>query len=94
MNKKLFTPEKYGMVVCPFCFDSGEICPKCGGAGYILNEGGMSFFKGVLMKIKRLFPQIIGTIVALFLLAYLYVENKFNGFSRNDFCEATKNDLS
>ncbi|MGZ3513556.1 MAG: hypothetical protein ACXU9L_07960 [Thermodesulfobacteriota bacterium] len=45
MRKKIFQPEKYGMVACPQCNGQGYIqapkrqcCPKCGGFGYVRNE--------------------------------------------------------
>ena len=45
MAKKIFQPEKYGMVICPCCYGQGYIqapkrqcCPKCGGLGYIKKE--------------------------------------------------------
>ena len=46
MNNKIFTSEKYGMVICPYCNSHGYIqnperqcCPKCGGFGFIRKEG-------------------------------------------------------
>ena len=46
MNNKIFSPEKYGMVICPCCNSHGYIqnperqcCPKCGGFGFIKKEG-------------------------------------------------------
>jgi uncharacterized OB-fold protein len=43
--KKIFHPEKYGMVVCPDCKSNGYVqnpkrqcCPKCGGFGFIKKE--------------------------------------------------------
>jgi len=45
MNKKIFKPEKYGMVICPSCFGHGynqnpnrQCCPRCGGFGYVIKE--------------------------------------------------------
>ena len=45
MAKKIFVPEKYGMVSCPSCNSQGYIqkpkrkcCPKCGGFGFIRRE--------------------------------------------------------
>jgi DnaJ-class molecular chaperone len=45
MNKKIFNPENYDMVICPFCDSHGyiqnperECCPKCGGFGFIKKE--------------------------------------------------------
>ncbi len=45
MNKKIFNPEKYGMVICPCCNGHGHIqipehrcCPKCGGFGFVKKE--------------------------------------------------------
>lgn len=45
MDKKIFNPEKYGMVICPGCKSIGYIerpkrqaCPKCGGFGFIMKE--------------------------------------------------------
>jgi DnaJ-class molecular chaperone len=45
MDKKVFNPEKYGLVICPSCFGHGYIhdpkrrcCPKCGGFGFIKME--------------------------------------------------------
>jgi hypothetical protein len=42
MNNKRINPEKYGMVICPYCNGHGYIqtpkrrsCPKCGGFGFI-----------------------------------------------------------
>jgi DnaJ-class molecular chaperone len=44
---KLFNSEKYGMVACPQCNGNGkllgdsgdiEVCPKCGGFGFIKKE--------------------------------------------------------
>ncbi len=44
-NKKIFIPEKYGMVVCPNCDGQRYIqrskrqrCPDCGGFGFIKKE--------------------------------------------------------
>jgi uncharacterized OB-fold protein len=45
MNKKIFNPEKYGMIICPNCNSQGYIqypkrqcCPRCGGFGFIIKE--------------------------------------------------------
>jgi len=45
MAKKIFIPEKYGMVTCPSCNGHGYIqkskrqrCPECGGFGFIIKE--------------------------------------------------------
>jgi DnaJ-class molecular chaperone len=45
MNKKIFDPEKYGMIICPSCDSHGFIqnpkrqcCPTCGGFGFIIKE--------------------------------------------------------
>jgi hypothetical protein len=46
IRKKIFDPEKYGMVACPCCKCHGYIhqnekrqcCPKCGGFGFIKKE--------------------------------------------------------
>jgi DnaJ-class molecular chaperone len=45
MDKKIFIPEKYGMVTCPSCNSQGyiqkskrQLCPKCGGFGFIKKE--------------------------------------------------------
>jgi RecJ-like exonuclease len=45
MNKKIFNPEKYGMVICLRCDSRGHIqkpkcqcCPKCGGFGFVKKE--------------------------------------------------------
>jgi len=45
MNKKIFNPEDYDMVICPCCNSHGyiqnpqrECCPKCGGFGFIKRE--------------------------------------------------------
>jgi len=45
MGKKIFIPEKYGMIICPTCNGHGYIknpkrqpCPKCGGFGFIKRE--------------------------------------------------------
>jgi uncharacterized OB-fold protein len=44
MDKK-FNPEKYGMIICPYCNSQGYVqypkrqcCPKCGGFGFIRKE--------------------------------------------------------
>jgi len=44
---KSFSPEKYGMVLCPLCKGEGFIidpkrqcCQKCGGFGFIKKENG------------------------------------------------------
>ena len=43
MNKKIFDPEKYGMVPCPSCDSRGYIrdpkrqpCSTCGGFGFVI----------------------------------------------------------
>ncbi len=43
MSKKIFDPEKYGMVTCPSCDSRGFIqdpksqpCPTCGGFGFVI----------------------------------------------------------
>ncbi len=42
--KKVFDPQKIGMVVCPLCngegklpedYDGTRVCPKCGGFGIV-----------------------------------------------------------
>jgi len=45
MEKKIFQPEKFGMVICPSCNGKGYIqtpkrqcCPKCGGFGFVRKE--------------------------------------------------------
>jgi RecJ-like exonuclease len=45
MNKKIFNPEDYDMVICPCCDSHGYIqnpehqcCPKCGGFGFVKKE--------------------------------------------------------
>ena len=45
MGKKIFQPEKYGMVICSQCNGQGYIqarkrrcCPKCGGFGFVRKE--------------------------------------------------------
>jgi uncharacterized OB-fold protein len=45
MDKKIFNPEKYGMVICLCCNSHGYVqypkrqcCPKCGGFGFIKKE--------------------------------------------------------
>jgi DnaJ-class molecular chaperone len=45
MERKIFEPEKYSMVICPCCNGQGYIqalkqqcCPKCGGFGYVRVE--------------------------------------------------------
>ena len=45
MNKKIFNPEKYGMVTCPSCEGhvyiqnpERQCCPTCGGFGLIKKE--------------------------------------------------------
>jgi DnaJ-class molecular chaperone len=45
MNKKIFNPENFGMVICLCCDGHGYIrnperqcCPKCGGFGFIKKE--------------------------------------------------------
>jgi DnaJ-class molecular chaperone len=45
MDKKIFQPEKYGMVICPRCSGKGHIqnhkrlfCPICGGFGFVRKE--------------------------------------------------------
>ncbi len=46
MNKKVFNPEKYSMILCPYCHGQGYVrlpnrqcCPECGGFGYVKKEG-------------------------------------------------------
>ena len=44
--EKPYSPEKYGLVICPECNGSGKlpknpkgkVCEKCGGFGFIKNE--------------------------------------------------------
>jgi DnaJ-class molecular chaperone len=45
MRKKIFIPERSGMVLCPSCDSHGYIqnpdrqpCPKCGAFGFIKKE--------------------------------------------------------
>jgi len=45
VGKKIFNPEKYGMVVCQSCMGKGFVlkpkrqrCPNCGGFGFIKKE--------------------------------------------------------
>ena len=45
MTKKIFNPFKYGMVICKYCNTQGyiyypkrQVCPKCGGFGFIKEE--------------------------------------------------------
>ena len=45
MKKKVFNPEKYGMVSCPSCDGHGYIqnperqcCPNCEGFGFVKKE--------------------------------------------------------
>ena len=45
MRNKIFSPTKYGMVICKFCNSEGyihypkrQVCPKCGGFGFIREE--------------------------------------------------------
>jgi uncharacterized OB-fold protein len=45
MEKKVFNPERHGMVICQYCNSTGYIhypkhqcCPKCGGFGLIMKE--------------------------------------------------------
>jgi DnaJ-class molecular chaperone len=45
MGRKIFEPEKYGMVICPSCNGKGYIqtpkrqcCPKCGGFKFVKKE--------------------------------------------------------
>ena len=45
MAKKIFVPEKYGMMSCPSCNSQGYIqkpkrkcCPECGGFGFIIKK--------------------------------------------------------
>jgi hypothetical protein len=45
MDRKIFEPEKYGMVICPCYNGQGYIqapkrqcCPKCGGFGFVKKE--------------------------------------------------------
>jgi len=45
MGKKIFQPEKYGMIICSNCDGNGYIqnperqpCPKCGGFGFVKKE--------------------------------------------------------
>jgi ssDNA-binding Zn-finger/Zn-ribbon topoisomerase 1 len=59
MNRKIFIPEKYGMVICPNCNSYGYIqtperqcCPKCGGFGFIKNEKEASRETGEVGKIR------------------------------------------
>jgi DnaJ-class molecular chaperone len=42
MEKKIFDPERYGMVICPSCNSEGyiqnpkrECCLECGGFGFV-----------------------------------------------------------
>ena len=42
MDKKVFNPRKYGMVICQYCTGTGYIhhpkrqcCLKCGGFGFV-----------------------------------------------------------
>jgi len=55
MIKKIFNPERYGMVLCLRCISRGYIqnpkrqcCPKCGGFGFIKKEeeGGANISNG------------------------------------------------
>ena len=45
MKKRIFNPENYDMVICPWCESHGYIqnpkrqcCPKCGGFGFVKKE--------------------------------------------------------
>ena len=45
MNKKIFNPENYDMVICPCCNGKGytqtpkrQCCPKCRGFGLVRKE--------------------------------------------------------
>ena len=45
MGRKIFQPNKYGMVICPRCNGQRYIqvakrqcCPNCGGFGYVRDE--------------------------------------------------------
>jgi DnaJ-class molecular chaperone len=45
MGRKIFEPEKYGMVICPSCNGKGYIqtpkkqcCPKCGDFEFVKKE--------------------------------------------------------
>ena len=45
MEKKIFNPERYGMVICACCNSDGYIqdpkrlgCPECGGFGFVKKE--------------------------------------------------------
>jgi DnaJ-class molecular chaperone len=45
MDKEIFQPERYGMVICPSCNGQGYIqtperqcCLKCGGFGFVRKE--------------------------------------------------------
>ncbi len=53
-KKKIFNPEKYGMVACPSCNGHGyiqrskrQICPKCGGFGFIRKESEQNTNKSI-----------------------------------------------
>ena len=46
-GKRIFVPEKYGMIICPNCDSHGYIqnpkrhpCPNCGGFGFTKKETG------------------------------------------------------
>jgi len=45
MNKKVFNPGKYGLVICPSCYGCGyiyspdhQVCTRCGASGLIRLE--------------------------------------------------------
>jgi len=49
MKKRVFNPERYGMVICQHCNGTGYIqnpkrqcCPKCGGFGLIIKAKDIS----------------------------------------------------
>lgn len=61
MNKA-FDPGKYGMVICFECNGNGkllndpgemEICPRCGGFGFIRKEEGPDKIKGQKVGIDK-----------------------------------------
>ncbi len=59
MNKRIFDPEKYGMITCPSCDSHGFIqipkrqcCPKCGGFGFIIKETDKDSSADVVSKIS------------------------------------------
>ncbi len=60
------------------CQNTNGVIPKRGITYIYLKEG--SLFEGVRKMILKLFLRIICTVIVLFVIPYLYVENRFRGF--------------